>query len=161
MIFEPTEGSHITIKQAQKYGEVLFALEEQHQGITAELILQQATSKLSPLHDWFEWNNKIAAHEYRLEQARRLVRSIAITMQYPDGERQVRAFKIIRNGETSYKSIIKIQSNEIYRQQIIQNAFAELKAWERRYKDYSELKDALAMVDEILKTYSESLVLVG
>lgn len=150
MNFEPTEGSHLSIKQAQKYGEVLYALEEQHQGITAELILDQATSKLSPLHDWFEWNNKKAAHEYRLEQARVLVRSISITMQYPDGDRQIRAFHIVRNGETTYKVITKIQAEETYRQQIINNAFKELEGWKRRYKDYIELKEAVELVDIIL-----------
>lgn len=150
LLFEPVEGSHLSSKQAQKYGEVLFALEERHQGITAELILDQATSKLSPLHDWFEWNNKKAAHEYRLEQARVLVRSIAITVQYPDGDRQIRAFHIVKNGETSYRSITKIQSEEIYRQQIIANAFKELEGWRKRYKDYNELKEAVDLVDKIL-----------
>jgi hypothetical protein len=46
--------------------------------ITPEALVQAASNKKSALHDFFEWDDATAAHQYRLEQARRMIRSCRI-----------------------------------------------------------------------------------
>ncbi len=51
---------------------------DRHGKLTKELVLEEATPPESPLHGQFEWRNNVAAHEYRLEQAHRLIQSVRI-----------------------------------------------------------------------------------
>lgn len=46
--------------------------------VTAEAVLAAARNKKSALHAEFEWDDKKAAHEHRLDQARALIRSVKV-----------------------------------------------------------------------------------
>lgn len=43
-----------------------------------ESIVQKATDPRNPLHDEFPWDDAQAAHQYRLDIARRLIRSVTV-----------------------------------------------------------------------------------
>jgi len=50
-----------------------------HGGILqAEDVLEEARNPDSPLHPMFEWDDQVAAHQYRLEQARALIREVRV-----------------------------------------------------------------------------------
>lgn len=49
---------------------------EEHGKLTAELVVEQATPKKHPLHVCFQWDDKKAGHEYRLIQARTMIREV-------------------------------------------------------------------------------------
>lgn len=51
-----------------------------------EDIIADARNPKSPLHDAFEWDDTKAAHAYRLQQARRLIREIRIDVTYDSHE---------------------------------------------------------------------------
>jgi hypothetical protein len=46
--------------------------------VTTSAVLDAARYKRNPLYSWFEWDDSVAAREYRLDQARRLCRSVTI-----------------------------------------------------------------------------------
>jgi chorismate mutase len=46
--------------------------------LEAEDVLSAASNPKSPLHPMFEWDDRTAAHNYRLDQARELIRSVHI-----------------------------------------------------------------------------------
>lgn len=57
----------------------LRALAERGDGtITPEAVIDDARSPDSPLHGEFEWDDSAAAHAYRLDQARHLIRSVRV-----------------------------------------------------------------------------------
>lgn len=56
--------------------------------LTAEIVLEESRKKSSPLHAAFIWDDKEAAHQFRLMQARQLIRSIEIV--YEEREDQPR-----------------------------------------------------------------------
>ena len=69
MIYKPVRGSSLTLEQAQSYGEHIETLIEENNGsIVAAQVVDDAKAKSSPLHDFFEWNDKQAAIKWRLEQ---------------------------------------------------------------------------------------------
>ena len=50
-----------------------------HGGVLhAEDVLEEAKNPASPLHPMFEWDNNVAAHQWRLEQARSLIREVRV-----------------------------------------------------------------------------------
>lgn len=60
--------------------ERLAELYETHGHLTPDIVLEDAHDKTSPLHGEFQWDNKLAAHQYRLQQARELIRSVKVTI---------------------------------------------------------------------------------
>lgn len=52
--------------------------------LTPEIVVDAARQEDSPLHTAFEWDNKEAAHQYRIEQARRLIRSVKVVVTVED-----------------------------------------------------------------------------
>lgn len=56
-----------------------------------EDIVSRATPVSSPLHNYFEWDDRKASHQYRLQQARALIRAIVTILPAVDTE-PVRAF---------------------------------------------------------------------
>lgn len=161
MIYKPVEGSSLSVEQAQRYGERIAALEEEFGGVGTSVIVQDAKKEDSPLHNYFEWDDQVAANEYRTEQARYLLRHINVVVRKPDGqEEEVRAFhsvtaKVITpavNGQGSnFVSLQSALSDEEWRQEIIGKAFKELESWRRRYATYKELAKAVEAVERAIK----------
>ena len=67
------------------------ALKDSDGRVTPEAVLKAAESESSPLHAYFEWDNDVAAHEHRLNQARDLIRQVRFTITYED-----RSYKVPR-----------------------------------------------------------------
>lgn len=121
--------------------------------IDAPTLLHHASSASSALHPFFEWDDKKAAHQHRLSQARLLLRSIVIVNEESDGE-PIRAFMAVAEEEDECKCYVptmKVFSREEARAQIIRQALDELLGWTQRYKRYKELASKIAIVKKVLK----------
>jgi len=169
MKFKATKGSILNQEQAQKYGERIHIIIEQNNGsVTAPDVLQDAKSKRSPLHSFFEWDNDTAANKYRLEQASYLLRSIRVVVKTNGDEEDIRAFfnvnaKSQTNTQTServYVSVKRVLDEKDLRKQIIAEALRQLEGWQKRYQQYSnaELKAIFTAIKET-KTKNPSAVL--
>lgn len=74
---------------AQVAGERLEHLRTAASGeLTPDRVVADARDPNSPLHPLFEWNETEAAHQYRLVQARSLIRALAIEPQ-PTVKREI------------------------------------------------------------------------
>jgi len=81
--FQPKRGARLNAAQAQEVGERLIELADEKQvdgvaGLATTEILEEGMNPASPLHFWFETDDKKAAHEFRLIRARMLPRSIEV-----------------------------------------------------------------------------------
>lgn len=61
------------------------AIFDQHGAVTPSLVVEYARDQTTELHNRFEWDDTIAAEQYRLNQARRVIR---VTKIVYEGERQ-------------------------------------------------------------------------
>lgn len=134
-------------------GEILEV--EQTDGLTAENLLEKAKSESSNLHNLFEWDNTIAGEKFRVIQARLLINEVKILVD----DKEIYAFENVRvnvideNDEVSssrkYKSIAEVMTKDEYRNQMVKSAFENLKYWEQKYKDFSELKPIFVSIDKV------------
>lgn len=136
---------------AQTAGEHLSELEEQHKSLTPEIVLEDARPSDAVLHSCFEWNDQSAAEKYRLNQARYLICNLVVVQQTSDTPKSVRAFVSIaplpQKGE--YVSVARAIVDPRYREQILQNAISELRAFKKKYADLKELADVFDAIDKL------------
>jgi hypothetical protein len=89
--------------------EIMRLLKLYKQKLTAEQLLAEATGLSSPLHAAFGWDDAVAAHQYRLVEARHLLRSIQYAFETPDGEIKGRSTtiiaRVIRAGSYYYAAV--------------------------------------------------------
>lgn len=139
-------------KEAQVVGEVLEKILRRDGEVTASAVVQEAKSKRSPLHPYFTWEWRRAAEERWLDQARELIRSVHVVFEEADDQPPIRAFaKIVRENGNGYQSMDKIMRSTEWRQQLVTRALEELRTFESRYKNLTELAEIFSALDKVRK----------
>lgn len=83
--------------------EALVALVERDGRITPASVLDEARDEASPLHPHFEWDDSEAAEQYRLVQARGLIRRYKVTVEVkPDTFVKVRQFSSVPSADPEH-----------------------------------------------------------
>lgn len=153
--FEFADGSRFQSGEhpdAAVVGARLEMLRKQLSGeLTPEDVLQDAKSKKSPLHSFFEWDDGEAAHQHRLQQARGLIRSVVAIYTHPDRPAtKQRAYVHIAERDTPhYRELSHAMSLEGTRKMILQKAWSELKGWRQRYQDLKEFAEVFEAADQV------------
>ena len=132
-------------------GEYLEQLEQQYGSITPEMLVKKAKAKRNPLHNYFDWDDKSAAEQYRIVQARYILR-IIIREETPNGPENMRAFvNVVTSGQQSvYMPTAKAMANATTRIQLLEKAKDDLKAWRIKYHRLQELAKIIKIIDETL-----------
>jgi hypothetical protein len=121
---------------------------EREEGLNAENIVERARNRNNPLHNFFEWDNTEAAHQYRLHQGRVLINQVKIVVQNQTlfGFENVRVE--VANGDTErfYKPVMEILNNEEQRKELIKRALQTQKYWAEQYEKFSELKPIVVAI---------------
>lgn len=117
--------------------------------LTPADVVRDARAKRSPLHPLFEWDDGAAAHEYRLAQARGVIRAVVVTTPERP-EAPIRAFVSVRESDETgrtYTSTLAALASPSLREQVLAAAKAELASWRRKYDGLLELAEVFAVVD--------------
>jgi hypothetical protein len=132
---------------AQVVGEELELIQQKAGSLTPEIVLRAATPKRSKLHDCFEWDNAVAAHEHRLSQARYLLRSIEVVYEEQTGQKETRSVEIRafhnvedEDGESVYVTVNQARQNAEYWNQVKERALSEIKSWQAKYQSIKEFE---------------------
>lgn len=138
LVFQWRDGSRVTIP-AQEAGDHLSALRERHGSLSADIVLKDAEDPFSPLHPAFEWDDSVAAREWRIGQARHLLNCIVI-MRKGEDKPPIRAFVVVgSNDERRYEGLYVAMADTAMRQQVLQQAWRELQAFTEKYREFQEL----------------------
>jgi hypothetical protein len=139
---------------AQVAGEELEKIRGHNSGdLTPEMVITAATSKKSPLHSLFEWDDAKAGHQYRLQQAGLLIRSVVVTI-VGDGPTRSGPLKVnvrrqpSRGGTAAAKVI---PPEELHRQRV-ERGWSELEEWHMKYAVLSEFAGVAAALHGFLMT---------
>lgn len=143
---------------AQVAGEHIEELEERFGVITPKILLDDSRPEDAVLHSCYEWDDSKAAEKYRLYQSKKIMGNLVVAQikEVPDKEppKFVRAYVSVeeRNESAQYVSVTKALSEEYTRQQVLKNAMAELRMFERKYRGYL---DVSGILQEFLKELTE------
>lgn len=127
---------------AQVAGEVMEMIEKRDGELTKEAFLEESRPEDSPTHGLFEWDDAVASEKYRLYQSRIAIQDIVVTVVRQDEPKKIHAFvntTIGKGNKASYSNIKVAMEDEEKRKAVLQNALAELKAFEQKYSEYAEL----------------------
>jgi hypothetical protein len=106
-------------------------------------IVAEASAPDSPLHHCFNWDDTAAAHQWRLQQARQLIRVVVEVLPYEEPHYEVRAYvslmpdRVQQNG--GYRVLTEVLASPPQRQQMLAEALQELNRFKVRYHQLSEL----------------------
>ena len=134
---------------AQIVGDFLDSIRQDNGGILfPKHVVKAAKAKRSPLHKYFTWDDSEAAQQFRITQARALIRSIEL-VQIEGTTARTRASvslftrQVVRQG---YENIIDVMKDEDKRKQLLKQAREEAKAWREKYQHLSELAKVFAAI---------------
>lgn len=135
-------GLHLELLRAEGKGE-----------LTPEDVLADAKHDNSPLHSYFEWDDGAAAEQYRLQQARGLIRAVVAVYTHEDKPAtRTKAYVHISDpGAPHYREASHAMSHSRTRKMVLERAWKELQAWRQRYKDLKEFAELFDIMDEIEK----------
>ena len=127
--------------------------------LTAGLVVIEARKQRNPLHKAFEWNDSIAADEYRLEQARRMLRSIEVVYKDTQKVPPTRVYVAISEPATNeqperkvYRSVAEALKDPILRDEVIGNAIRDAISYRRKYAAIQELAKVFHAIDEFIES---------
>ncbi|MEO5375107.1 MAG: hypothetical protein H7840_12625 [Alphaproteobacteria bacterium] len=146
------KGAHVP---AQMVGERLEQLRlASSDDLTADRVVADANAPSSPLHPLFEWDDDEAAHQYRLVQARSLIRSVVVHYPAaPEGPRTAIAFVNIRQDDHHYYTATAVALSDPARRAIVlRQAWNDFQALRKRYQDLGEFAAVFAALDGVEET---------
>ena len=99
----------------RKIAEWLADLEDKNGRLDPVVVEKAARSKSSPVHDLFEWDDKKAGYQFRIQQARTIIRSVVF--QVEDAGPLFQPPKYVRDpaqdaDKTGYVSVVQLRSEE-------------------------------------------------
>lgn len=124
----------------QVFGEALNTISQERGGrLEPEDVVNSARSPNHPLHRHFEWDDGKAAEQYRLDQARSIIRIVRV-IDDAGSDGTSRAFQSISDKKgTAYRSITEIKSSSDLQLALLRQAERELDAFLRRYRDLVDI----------------------
>lgn len=153
MTFRAAPGSRLRQGDVEALGQALERLKSTGP-LTAERVLHEAMNAKSVLHKYFEWDDHKAAHQYRLEQARRVIRSIEVVIEDAKGKQvPMKAYYNVADaeGQRSYEPMSFVFETPDLADQVIEQAQSQLEAWKTRFAKYQWAKGAMPHVMAALR----------
>jgi hypothetical protein len=144
-------SKYLSRENAEVYGQELEKISKENEGITPDIVVETATDEKNPLHGYFEWDDGIAGHSWRKQQARVLINCIVI--EHPDIETKIAKYENIKieTGERVYKDIVEIMTDEDYRNQVLDKAMKSINYWREQYSGFTALLPIIEAIDKVNK----------
>lgn len=117
-----------------------------------EEVVAFAEDSDTELHKYFEWDDTAAAHQFRLEQARKVIRVI-VTYE-PHTQQEMRGFVSLERDQQcprgGYRSREDVMSAADTRAELLTQALKELQRVQTKYQLLSELSDVFDAIDAVV-----------
>ena len=157
------ESSRFNGVDANDAAPVLHQIAERDGSIQAQVVVDEAKPKTSPIHPAFEWKDGVAANEYRKWQARQLVKSVRAVKDEPRDPSEPIAVKAVvetnpafifaGNGREEsprgYYPAVQIISDLDLFQRAMEEAQLKLKSAERAVHDLTRLAEKADQRDRL------------
>lgn len=116
-----------------------------------EDVVAFAVNPQTALHSRFNWDDGEAAHQYRLQQARQVIR-VTVHM-LPVVNRETRVYVSLKSDRYEkgggYRPIVNVLTNEDQRAELLGQALEEMQLWRAKYRRLNELLPIFAALDAV------------
>ena len=140
---------------ADVVGKEFEAIENKYGKLTSELVLQNAESKDSPIHELFDWDDSSAAYKYRLHQASVLICNLSVEVEGNAVKHpiQTRAYVDVSEDNIvgTFINVTSAFKNKDTKEIVLQRAYKELQAFKIKYQSLSELSLVINDMDTLLQ----------
>lgn len=123
--------------------------------LNPKVVVKAAANSTSPLHDYFDWDDTIAAQRWRIVQARNLINVVVEYLPADENRsRPVRVFYSLpkdRTPDGGYRTTVDIISDKARYLSLLEMAKAEMISFTKKYKHVSELEGVIAAMVEVLE----------
>ena len=135
---------------AEKAYRVTSDLEERGM-LTAQNLVDESRPEDAVLHDEFEWDDDVAANQYRLTQARNIIRSIQIVRAETGEEEKV--FVNVHIERPEYTTVTKALMKPDERELLLKAARRDMESFRAKYEKLVELDSVIhAITDTLAET---------
>lgn len=135
----------------REVAEVLGRLEHPNGDLDPADVVEAARDPASPLHPFFEWNNDEAAEQWRIGQARLLIRRVKIQVTVHDVPMDV--VRYVRNPDQAgaYSNIVRIRSDESRSRRTVLDEMSRVSQAAKRARAVAAVLGNVEQVDEIIR----------
>jgi hypothetical protein len=128
--------------------------------LRANDVVLEASREDSPLHPYFNWDDGAAAHQWRLQQARQLIRVCVEVLPYDEPHHLVRAYVSLIPDRVQdlggYRSMVEVMSSPNGRHQLLQDALEQLARIRARYAQLVELAGVFRSISRAEREYGST-----
>lgn len=144
MVYQWKSGARVSA-DPQIAGDICKRLESEGR-LTAKELLEESRPESAPLHNEFEWNDGVAAENWREHQARHIINSLIVC---PEKSEPVRGFFKISNAEKNYRAVETILQSSDSTEKLLDIAKGELWAIRKKYGTLQSLSEVWAAIDGV------------
>lgn len=117
--------------------------------ITPENIVSFASNKRAQFHKMFEWDDKKAGHQYRLQQARQIINNIEVVIVSNNEERSLPAYEIVSSESgREYRSIEAMTVDEV--EQVREETRRQLSVLRNKLNIYNNFNNIIPYIDSAI-----------
>jgi hypothetical protein len=127
------------------------ALKHQGQLLPSDIV-EAARPKSSPLHSRFEWDDGEAAEQYRLWQARQLIRVLVTVEKNGSKSYRVRLYTSLgtdRKSGGGYRLLRVVLRSKRLRGELLKDALRDMRVFEEKYRGLKELSDVFEAMHDV------------
>lgn len=130
---------------------------------TPVAVVEASRPKKSAIHKLVEWDDDVAATQYRLQQGRDILSSIHVRYETEAPTDPVPAYVVIKraevkgSGESVYENTHTALQQPIYRDNVICQALRDLLAWKRRYSAINELAEYIPVIEKQIRAIQKKV----
>jgi len=117
------------------------------ESITPANIVDYARNEETELHKCFQWDDSIAAENWRKQQARIIVSSLVVTVEKTTAGSQ--KYRLIQHDDSTkeYKPVVFTVRNMDEYGRLLAQAKRELRSFKERYKSITELSEVIEQIE--------------
>ena len=118
------------------------------------LVVEYARDQRTLLHNKFEWDDSIAGEQYRIWQARQIIRLELTVINKQNNGDPIRTYVSLiadrkSENEKGYRSLIDVLSDEEMRSQLLEEAKRDMDIFKRKYRMLKELSEVFEAMDRV------------
>ena len=118
--------------------------------LSPEAVVEFARNENTALHSYFTWDDTEAAREYRLWQARQVIR-VCVTVSDDVQGPPIRTYVSLHEdrGNEGYRLLTDVLSDSQRREKLLIQSLNELQSWQQKYSQLKALAPIFAAAERV------------